>query len=477
MDASVVTAAVGEAWRDRITPALLEYVAIPALSPHFDADWAAHGHLDAAVSLVEAWCRQRPIAGMQIERVQLPGRTPVLLMEIPATDGADPDVGTVLLYGHADKQPEMTGWREGLGPWTPVIEGDRLYGRGAADDGYSAFAALTAIEAIVAAGGEHGRCVVLIEASEESGSPDLPAYVEALADRIGDVRLVIALDSGAGSYERFWYTTSLRGMVAGTLRVDVLRDGVHSGSASGVVPDSFRLVRLLLDRIEDPVTGRVLLPELHAPVPPDRRREAEDAAAEVDPSFPFHGTTQPSRGTPAERVLARTWEPTLTVVGAAGLPETMQAGNVLRPFTEVRLSVRLPPTVDPDAALQALERALLASPPQDATVTWSAAGGGPGWNAPSFEPWLQRSVQAASTAVFGLPAGGIGEGGSIPFMGMLGERFPRAQFLVTGVLGPDNGAHGPNEFLHLRFAEGVTAVVAHVLHDHAVTSSSDRADA
>jgi acetylornithine deacetylase/succinyl-diaminopimelate desuccinylase-like protein len=350
------------------------------------------------------------------------------------------------------------------------VEDGRLYGRGGGDDGYAAFAALAAIEAVRAAGGDHARCVVLIEASEESGSPDLPAYIDALADRIGDVRLVIALDSGAGSYDRFWYTTSLRGLIAGTLRVDVLRDGVHSGIASGCAPDSFRIARSLLDRIEDPRTGRVLLAELHAPVPEDRAREIEEAAADVDPSFPYHGSTTPARATAAERVLATTWEPTLTVVGAGGLPEPTRAGNVLRPYTELQLSLRLPPTVDPEVAQAAVEGALLADPPHGATVTFRAAQGGAGWNAPTFEPWLARSVDEGSRAVFGVAAGGMGEGGSIPFMGMLGRRFPQAQFLVTGVLGPDNGAHGPNEFVDLAFAEGVTAVVAHVLHDHASSS-------
>ena len=467
LDADVATWFVERAWEERIVPALVEYVAIPALSPHFDPQWAEHGHLDAAVALVQRWCEERPIDGLTVERVQLPGRTPVLLCEIPASDDAHPHAGTVLLYGHVDKQPEMTGWRDGLGPWTPVVTDGRLYGRGGADDGYAAFAALTAIEAVQAAGGSHGRCVVLIEASEESGSPDLPATVEALAHRIGEVTLVIALDSGAGSYDRLWCTTSLRGLVAGTLRVDVLHDGVHSGSASGVVPDSFRIARAVLDRLEDPRTGRVLLDDLHVPVPADRQRQAEEAADDLDPSFPWHGGTRPVPASAVGRVLARTWEPTLTVIGAGGLPEPSAAGNVLRPGTELQLSFRLPPTLDPQVALAAIERTVLADPPHGATVRWVGADGGPGWNAPSFAPWLDDAIGAAAHAAFGRPAGAMGEGGSIPFMGMLGQRFPQAQFLVTGVLGPDNGAHGPNEFLHLRYAEQVTTAVAHVLHHHA----------
>jgi acetylornithine deacetylase/succinyl-diaminopimelate desuccinylase-like protein len=457
-----------ETW-DGIVPVLHDYIGIPNLSPAFDPEWRAHGHMGAAVELIRDWCRARPIPGLTVEVVELEGRTPVILMEVPATGGAD-TADTVLLYGHLDKQPEMEGWREGLGPWTPLLEGDRLYGRGGADDGYAAFAGLTAIEAVHAAGGAHTRCVVLIEASEESGSPDLPAYVEALADRIGTPSLVVCLDSGCLDDERMWVTTSLRGVVMGTLRVDVLSEGVHSGTASGVVPSTFRIARALLDRVEDSATGELLLPELRVEVPPDRVDEARRTAAEVgriSERYPFVTGAGAAVDDPAEQLLARTWGSTLSVTGADGLPPTTRAGNVLRPSTSLRLSFRIPPTADPVTAADAVRAALEADPPYGARVTFDGAESAPGWNAPATAPWLAEALDRASTATFGAPARTFGEGGTIPFMGMLGERFPEAQFVITGVLLPDSNAHGPNEYLHLPTARRLTAAVAHLLMAHA----------
>ena len=458
-------------WHDDILPALQDYIAIPALSQAFDPDWAANGHIDRAVTLIADWCRARPVPGLVLEVHRLPGRSPLIVIEVPATAGCTTDE-TVVLYGHLDKQPEMVGWRDDLGPWTPVIEGDRLYGRGGADDGYAAFASLTALQAVHEAGGEHARCVVLIEASEESGSPDLPAYVDALAARIGDAGLVLCLDSGCADYERLWVTTSLRGLARVKLTAEILTEGVHSGDASGAVASSFRIIRQLLSRVEDETTGRVLLPELHVDVPADRLQEARDEAAVLAPGmtapFPFVTGARPVMDDPVEQLLARTWRPTLSITGADGIPPTASAGNVLRPFTRLTLSFRLPPTVDPGAALVAIERALAADPPYGARITVEAGEAAPGWNAPSFAPWLWRSLQRASGATFGAPAVAWGEGGTIPFMGMLGARFPQAQFVITGALGPGANAHGPNEFLHLPTARKVTATLAVVLHDHAV---------
>ena len=262
MNSDAVRALVESTWEESIVPALLEYVAIPAKSPAFDANWSAHGHLDRAVALAADWCRKQAVEGATVEVVQLDGRTPLLLVDVPGTAA-----GTVVLYGHLDKQPEMTGWQVGLGPWEPVLRDGKLYGRGGADDGYAVFAALTAVRALQQQGAPHARCVLLIEASEESGSPDLPAYVDHLSDRIGSPDLVVCLDSGCGDYERLWCTTSLRGMTIGTLHVDVLEEGVHSGDAGGIVPSTFRVLRSLLSRIEDESTGALTLPELQADVP------------------------------------------------------------------------------------------------------------------------------------------------------------------------------------------------------------------
>jgi acetylornithine deacetylase/succinyl-diaminopimelate desuccinylase-like protein len=458
---------VAEVWEREIVPEITEYIRIPNKSPLFDPDWAANGHMDAAVEQISHWCRQRDIPGLQVEVVRLEGRTPLIYMEVPGS----PDAGgeeTVLLYGHLDKQPEMTGWREDLGPWTPVREGDRLYGRGGADDGYAAYASLTAIEAVRRHGGRHARCVVLIEGCEESGSYDLPHYIEALQDRIGSPSLVVCLDSGCGNYEQLWLTTSLRGILVGTLRVDILREGVHSGDAGGVVPSSFRIARQLLSRIEDETTGRVLPEALHVPIPEERARQAAEAARvlgeQAAGKFPWvdgaSGVTNP-----VEVILNRTWRPSVSVTGQAGLPELEQAGNVQRPGTALKLSIRVPPTCDTEAAGAALKAALESEPPHGAHVSFSY-GGADGWEAPAVDPWLRSAVDAASAAYFGAPAVLMGEGGSIPFMGMLGEKFPAAQFLITGVLGPGSNAHGPNEFLDIPTGRRVTCCVADVLDAH-----------
>lgn len=463
---------VANAFASDINERLCEYIAIPAKSPAFDPEWEKNGHIESAVRLLERWAKARTIAGLEVEIVRLPGRTPVLVCTIPAFGlPADANDDPVLLYGHFDKQPEMVGWDKS-GPWEPRRDGDKLYGRGGADDGYSTFAALTAIEALQANGGSHQRLFVLIEGCEESGSYDLPAYVDHLAARIGTPSLVIALDSGAGDYERLWMTTSLRGMVAGTLEVQVLTQGVHSGDASGIVPSSFRIARHLLDRIEDARTGRILLESFHQEIPSVRRAQAADQAKILGDAlytrFPWAGTTAPM-GDPkdlAALALARTWTPTLSVTGADGLPAIGSAGNVLRPLTRLKLSLRLPPGVDGAAATAELKTVLEADPPYGSQVRFEPETPADGWRAPAESEWLTRALQDASAAYFGAPAAYLGEGGTIPFMAMLGEKFPKAEFMITGVLGPQSNAHGPNEFLHLPTAEKLTASVADVLARH-----------
>lgn len=461
---------VSRVWDGDVLPALTEYIRIPNVSPAFDRDWTTSGHMDRAAELVRAWIAARPIEGLRVTVERLPGRTPLVLAEIPASD---PDArDTVLLYGHIDKQPAMTGWRDDLGPWQPVLDGDRLFGRGAGDDGYAAFAALTAVEAAQVAGTRHGRCVVLIEASEESASEDLEPYIDALAGRIGDPSLVVCLDSGCGTYDRLWLTTSLRGLVAIDVTVRVLREGVHSGAAGGVVPSTFRILRSLLDRVEDSATGALLVPELHVTVPDDRAAEVEATAADLGPlvagEFPFVEGVRPSAdGDPAAQLRAKTWDPALEVIAVEGIPSRPDGGNVLRPFTTARLSFRLPPTCDPVAAAAAVVRALTDDPPHGAAVEVDVVQTASGWNAPPTEAWLHAALDAASTEAFGRSYSTMGEGGSIPFMAMLGSRFPNAQFVITGVMGPGSNAHGPNEFLDVPMAKAVTSSIVHVLDAHA----------
>ncbi|MGE5271495.1 MAG: M20 family metallopeptidase [Thiohalocapsa sp.] len=472
LDTAKLKKFVDQSWGDAIVPTLVEYIRIPNKSPSFDRDWEAHGYMEGAVRLFEAWARQRlpPLPGASLEIVRLPGRTPLMLIEVPG-NSAD----TVLLYGHLDKQPEMVGWADGYGPWSPRLDGDRLYGRGGADDGYAMFGALTALLALHDQGVPHARCVILIEACEESGSYDLPFYIDHLADRIGSPSLVICLDSGCGNYDQLWMTTSLRGIAGGTLTVEVLTEGVHSGYASGVVPSSFRILRQLLSRLEDETTGAVRPSELYAQIPPERIIQARAAAAALGATvyseYPFAPGTKPMADDPAELVLNRTWRPQLAVTGIDGLPKPSDAGNVLLPFTTAKLSLRLPPTVDAKAADATLRRLLESDSPNGARVVYKPEAAAPGWNAPALAGWLEASLAKASQDAFGAPAAYMGEGGSIPFMAMLGERFPLAQFVVTGVLGPHSNAHGPNEFLHLPTGRRVTQVIAQVLADHAARAA------
>ena len=467
MDTARITRFVSDLWDAEIVPQLMDYIRISNKSPMFDKDWVAHGHMDAAVKLMETWARTKlpSLPGASLEVVRLEGRTPLIYIEVP---GQNDD--TVVLYGHLDKQPEMTGWSEGLGPWTPVLKGDKLYGRGGADDGYAIFGSLAALLALQEQGVPHARCVILIEACEESGSYDLPYYVDHLASRIGNPSLVVCLDSGCGNYDQLWLTTSLRGMTGGELTVQVLEEGVHSGDASGVVPSSFRILRDLLSRLEDPETGHIRPKELYAEIPPQRIEQAKAAAGvlgkEIYSKFPFVEGMHPVTEDLTELVLNRTWRPQLAVTGADGMPPLESAGNVLRPKTAVKLSLRVPPTLDGAKAGEFVKQLLEKDPPYGAKVSFKLEKEGSGWNAPQLSPWLENAVSAASKQYFGKPAAYMGEGGSIPFMGMLGAKFPQAQFLITGVLGPHSNAHGPNEFIHIPTGKKVSMVVADVVARH-----------
>ena len=468
MDQQAAQKFIDEMWMDSIVPELVEYIRIPNKSPHFDPDWEKHGYMEDAVQQIARWCDAQDIEGKTLEVVRLEGRTPVIFMEIPGTDEGNDD--TILLYGHLDKQPEMTGWADDLGPWIPVIKGDKLYGRGGADDGYAAFSSLTAIMALQRQGIPHARCVVIIEACEESGSYDLPYYIEHLQDRIGEPSLVICLDSGAGNYEQLWLTVSLRGMAAGTLRADVLTEGVHSGYASGVVPSSFRVLRQLVDRLEDQDSGKVRPDYLYADIPQQRMDQTRQVAEQLGDGcwqeYPFVEGTQPMADNNVDRILNRTWRPALSYTGIEGMPSLGDAGNVLRPYTSMKLSMRLPPTVDGEEASAALKETLEANPPGGATVSFEADQAASGWNAPEVAPWLHESLQKASMGSYGKDVMYMGEGGTIPFMAMLGDSFPKAQFMITGVLGPQSNAHGPNEFLHIPFARKLTTCVSQVIEDH-----------
>jgi len=465
MDTKKAEQFVSEMWDSEIIPQISEYIKVPNKSPIFDPDWEKHGYMNTAVAMLEAWCKKQPIKDMQIEVVRIEGRTPVLFIDIP---GDSDEV--VLLYGHYDKQPEFSGWEEDLDPWTPVIRDGKLYGRGGADDGYATFGSLTAIRVLQEQGIPHAHCVVLIEGCEESGSFDLPYYIDLLEDRIGVPSLVVCLDAECGNYDQLWCTTSLRGNLTGTLRTDVLTEGVHSGTASGVVPSSFRTARQLISRIEDESNGQVLTPELHVEIPAQRLEQAEFAAETLQElvyeKFPWAVDDPAPDESNAELLLNNTWRPTLAITGAEGMPAMIDAGNVLLPFTKLKLSFRLPPTCDAEAAADAVKSVLEADTPPLTKASFVVESTMAGWNAPEVAEWLETSMHKASNAFFGKPSMYMGTGGTIPFMGMLGERFPEAQFLITGLLGPKSNAHGPNEFLHIETGKRLTSCVAQVLEDH-----------
>jgi acetylornithine deacetylase/succinyl-diaminopimelate desuccinylase-like protein len=479
MDFAKAAAFLDGIWDDEIIPALTDYIRIPNKSPAFDPDWEQHGHMEQVVQMFAAWARAKlaQFPGASLDVVRLPKRTPLIFIEIPGSAGASAKAGatikesTVLMYGHLDKQPEMLGWTDGLGPWQPVLKDNKLYGRGGADDGYALFASLAALLALKEQGAARARTVIVIEACEESGSPDLPFYIDHLGPRIGTPDLVVCLDSGCGNYDQLWLTTSLRGNLLGNLTVRVLTEGVHSGAASGIVPSSFRILRALLSRIEDQATGRMTLPELFVEIPPDRQKQAQEAAAilgdEIWSGMPFAGSTKPMVQGNAELILEKTWRPQLAVTAMDGYPLPANGGNVLLPYSTAKLSLRLPPTLEAETARAAMKTALEAAPPYEAEVMFDVPRGDNGWNAPALAPWLEASLNKASQTAFGAPVAFQGEGGSIPFMAMLGEKFPGTQFVVTGVLGPHSNAHGPNEFLHIPFAKKLSACVAQVLADHA----------
>jgi acetylornithine deacetylase/succinyl-diaminopimelate desuccinylase-like protein len=450
-------------WEREVLPSLFDYIAIPCQSPAFDAEWASNRLLDRAAGHLAGWARARlkGIEGATVEIVRLEGRTPLLFAFIPGAGRP------VLLYGHFDKQPPMDGWTDGREPWTPRREGDRLYGRGGADDGYALYAAVTALLALRDQGLATPPTAILIEGSEESGSGDLPAYFEHLRDQIGVPDLVVALDAGCLDYDAPWLTTSVRGQVAGTLEVQTLSHAVHSGDASGIVPSSFRIARHLLSRIEDAGTGDIKTAAFHAAIPEEHRQQAERAGAALGGAIaggvPLWPGTHPVSESAAALLLNRAWRPQLTVTGLDGLPDVANAAAVMQPLTRLRLSLRLPPSVCPDNAARTLKKLLEADPPYGARIRFEADMISPGWQSAPLHSWLEEAIWEAGDEAFGAATGFFGGGGGIPFLHMLSESFPKAQILVSGVLGPGSNAHGPDECLHLPTARRVTALLSGVL--------------
>lgn len=455
-------------WDNEIIKELSDYIEIPNQSPLFDKEWDNNGYQEQVVDLMMKWAKAQNVENLTLRVEKDEGKTPLIFGIV---EGASDTNETILMYGHMDKQPPLDGlWNEGLGPYKPVIKDGKLYGRGGADDGYAIFASITAIKALQEQNIPYARIVIMIEGCEESGSPDLPYYVDKLAEEIAKPSLVVCLDSGCGNYEQLWLTTSLRGMVAGNLNINILKEGVHSGAASGIVPSSFRILRMLLDRIEDSKTGQMILPEVQVDIPKDQQVYIKDTAKVlgniIHEEFPFVQGAEPVSEDLEELVTNRTWRPTVSYTGVDGMPSLERAGNVLRTHTSVKLSIRLPPTLEPKVMMQAVKKAVETNPPYNAQVEFVPEKGAQGWMAPKISQWVLDSCNNASHSFYNKQSCAFGEGGTIPLMGMLSRCFPGTQFIITGVLGPASNAHGPNEFLHLDMAKKLTMCISKIIGDH-----------
>lgn len=448
-------------WEKDALPALMEFGKIPNVSPAYDPDWEKNGHMERAATMLLEWVKGRNLVDVAELHI-IPGKTPLLYFEIEGTKE-----GTVLMYGHFDKQPELTGWREGLGPWTPVREGDYLYGRGLADDGYSTFAAVGAIEAAKNSGAELPRIVILIEGSEESGSDDLPAYLEMLKSKIGSPHTVITLDAEGWDPDHLWLTESLRGLINGHLTVQILDVPLHSGLATGIVPSATRILRMLLSRIENTETGLVtntiVSPEIPEDVAEKFNRVADVVGDEYIQAYHLPSHLQTAGSDLKDNVKRNLWDAGMEVTGFTGLPHPEKAGNVTNAKVHAKLSFRIPPTVDCKEAAQELKRVFEENPPYGAKVTFDSKEMDNGWISNDLSPKGKIAIWEAAKETYGNEPIQTGIGASIPFIGMMGREFPNADNLVTGILSPSSNAHGPDENLHIPTVKRITEWTARFL--------------
>jgi acetylornithine deacetylase/succinyl-diaminopimelate desuccinylase-like protein len=444
-----------------VFPALCEFVSIPNLSPFYDPDNATVAETERVIQLVSDWAALH-VPEARIECLRKPGLWPVLLIDVPGDDDT-----SVLCYGHLDKQPPMEGWSEGLGPRDPIVRGHKLYGRGAVDDGYAAFAYLVALRALRAQGRRRPRCLLVLETTEESQSIHLPQYFEDIFDRAGDVQLVVCLDSVCGDYERLWYTTSIRGAVMGELRVGILAVPVHSGHASPIAASPLRVARSLLSRLEDEASGEISDPALNAAIPQQVRRGLQTAASIIGrgvfDELAFCPGVSPTVEDPLKALTVNTWAPALSITGIDGLPSVNFAGNVTVPSVSLKLSTRLPPTAPAKVAAERMKQLFETDPPYGAQVSFEVTGASDGWWAGELPGWLLREVDAASNRHFGASAAPIGVGGSIPFIKPLADGFPGVPILVAGLIGPEANAHGADESLDMPACRQLTASLTDIL--------------
>jgi len=458
LDLSKLSDFVEEWWDKSALPSLCEFVEIPALSPSFDSEWEANGYLDAAVNTFIAWTRSLPLKGLIVSVHRLKNRSPLLLIKIEG----DSD-GEVLFYSHLDKQPEATGWSKGKGPWKPVIEDDWLFGRGSVDDGYGGYAGILSVLALQDQGVSHPTCRFLIETGEESGSPDLSFYLDELESVLGVPDLVIVLDTGGIDYDRLWITESLRGIVAGTLSVKVSSVGVHSGHGSGVMPSSFRLARQLLSRIEDENTGEIKPEWLHIDITDKMKEQAKkivDMNSDSVDDFPLLDGVEKQVNDPLDIFLAMNLAPSLSIIGADGIPSIQDAGNVLRTNTDLKVSIRTPPGISADEVAKKVQALLEANPPNGAHVSAEMTEVADGFLSPELPEKLSDMLEKSGKKFYGNSPMSLFIGGTIPVMAMLQSRYPDSKFIITGAGGPGGNAHGPDEKLHIPTAKKVTKCMA-----------------
>eukprot|EP01084_Bolivina_argentea_P238309 400373_1 len=474
-DPAFVINYIETSWNNDMENTLSEFIKVPNQSPDFDPEWNTNGLQEEALGILVNWVNAQNVIGLQVEVIKDENRTPLIFVQVDANDASLQDT-TVLMYGHFDKQPPLTDqWDPGLGPYTPVVKDGKLYGRAGADDGYSIMAAITSIKVAQEQNEPHPRCIIMIEGGEESGSPDMVYYLNKLLDRIGTPKIVMALDASAQDWDQLWMTVSLRGIVGLNLRCQLLSEGIHSGN-SGLVRDSFHVLRLILSRIDNAETGEMLT-ELQVDIPETHINYAKEGANilgdKVWTKIPFFN----DEGLPQipqvidypsllyELILENTWRPQLAIIGMDGMPN-LSGGNVLRAFTTAKLSIRTAPSMDVNIAADIIQQECERKPtPWGANVIADITTVSKGFVTPEFEQWLVDSMQKASIEYFGKSAQFNGEGGTLPFMADLKEIFPQAQFIITGILGPNSNAHGPNEFLNIDFTKKIMASVAHILYD------------
>ena len=456
---------IDEKWDDWYVKGLSDFIRVPNLSPNYDAEFLTNGKIEEAMELVDNYINQLQIEGLSKKVFQPEGSCPLVVYVVEPTHGSEKNV---MLYGHLDKQPWMDGWAEGLAPTEPVIRGEYLYGRGGADDGYAPFSCMLAIKNLQLQGVKLPRCALVLETEEESGSANLLTLLDLAKDFIGRPDFCFCMDSGAFNYDQLWCTSSLRGINIVDLKVDFGKSGYHSGEVGGIIPETFRIVRELLNRVDDPTTGRVH-DDFQVQIPQwaqdEARFMADLSGATMHNKYDYHEGCQPmDADNLPEMYLNNTWRANLSITGAAGLPDTSIAGNVVRASTQVRLSLRLPPSANPVETEAKLIQKLTTNVPYNAKV--EAVGGhtGQGWCMKDMEPWLNGAIKKAGSDFFdGRDTGTYGMGGSIPFLAELDKMYPSTFILALGLIGPKANAHAPNECINLTFAKKLTKALSHLI--------------